>query len=337
MAKYKSVEDIFLSYLYLVIKFKYWIVLGAVVGLVIGFLLSKRSKVKTYTATAVIYPDEAKTPTAAVPYLLEQLSGSGNSLSSLVPIFKSRALSEQVVKCKIKYYDHLDSVYVYDVVLAEQSQAYKKYKGGRHFDELTSKNKEETKNKIYLAAVAVKSSMTFRPDNIGFMEISSTWADNPKLPGYIVNLYIQEFIEFDARQKYKRAKRNYELIKTRYDSLKANLEAAEKTLAQFNDANQNNVKEVALLSKIKLTRELELQESIYRSIALQLAEAEIGLTRKVPIIQVLDYPQPPYKVSQNSSIRSIVLGVVAGLLFVLILITIMFLYRADYKIKEVQA
>ncbi|MDW8301826.1 MAG: hypothetical protein RML38_05140 [Bacteroidia bacterium] len=334
MAKYKNLEDLFLSYLYYLFKFKYWLVLGIILGLGAGFFISKRNKVKMYTATAVIYPDETKTPTAAVPYLLEQIGGVTNSLASLVPIFKSRVLSEQVVKRKIKYYSHLDSVYVYDVVLAEQSPAYKKYKGGQHFDELTRKSEQEIKNKIYLAGVAVRKSMNFKPDNIGFMEISSTWADNPKLPGYIVRLYIEEFIEFDAIQKYKRAKRNYELIKMRYDSLKANLEAAEKTLAQFNDANQNNVKEVALLTKIKLTRELELQESIYRSIALQLAEAEIGLTRKVPIIQVLDYPEPPYKVSQNSNIQSITAGAVAGLLLVLIVITFIFIYRGEYKLKE---
>jgi uncharacterized protein involved in exopolysaccharide biosynthesis len=336
MAKNKTTEDLLLSYLYRVLKFKYWIVAGIIIGLGIGFLISKRSKIKHYTASAIIYPDEAKTPTSGVPYLLEQLGGGGgNSLASLVPIFTSRVLSEQVAKCKVKYYDHLDSVYLYDVIMAEQVLAYKKYKGGQYFDELTKQDKKKTKEKIYFASVAVKGSMTFRPDNIGFMEINSTWAENPKLPGIVVNLYIQEFIEFDAVQKYRRAKRNYELIKTRYDSLKSNLENAEKTLAQFNDANQNNVKEVALLTKIKLTRELEMQESIYRSIAVQLAEAEIGLTRKVPIIQVLDYPQPPYKVSTNSNIQSIIMGGIVGFLIALFMATFVFIYKREYQIKEV--
>lgn len=335
MAKNKTTEDLLLSYLYRVLKFKYWIVAGIIMGLGIGFLVSKRSKIKRYTATAVIYPDEARTPTSGVPYLLEQLSGSGgNSLASLVPIFTSRALSEQVAKSKVKYYDHLDSVYLYDVIMAEQQESYKKYKGGQNFNELIKQDKQKTKEKIYFASVAVKGSMLFRPDNVGFMEISSTWANNSKLPGIVVNLYIQEFIEFDAVQKFKRAKRNYELIKARYDSLKFNLESAEKTLAQFNDANQNNVKEVALLTKIKLTRELEMQETIYRSIAIQLAEAEIGLTRKVPIIQVLDYPQPPYKVSTNSNIQSIVMGGIVGFLSVLFIATFVFVYRREYKIKE---
>ncbi len=335
MAKYKTTEDILLSYLYRVLKFKYWITAGIILGLGIGFLISKRSKIKQYTATAVIYPDEAKTPTSGVPYLLEQLGGStGNSLASLVPIFTSRTLSEQVAQSKVKYYDHLDSVYLYDVIMAEQQESYKKYKGGQNFDELSKQDKQKTKEKIYFAAVALKRSMVFRPDNVGFMEISSTWANNSKLPGIVVNAYIQEFIEFDAVQKYKRAKRNYELIKLRYDSLKANLESAEKTLAQFNDANQNNVKEVALLTKIKLTRELEMQESIYRSIAVQLAEAEIGLTRKVPIIQVLDYPQPPYKVSVNSNIQVIVMGGIVGFLITLGLATFVFIYKREYQTKE---
>lgn len=336
MAKYKSAEDIFLGYLYHIFKFKYWIVAGIITGLGIGFIISKRSTIKRYTASAVIYPDEAKTPTSGVPYLLEQLGGgTGNSLASFVPIFTSRVLSEQVVRSKVKYYDHLDSVYLYDVIMAEQKESYKKYKGGQRFDELTKQDKQKTKEKIYFAAVAVKNSMTFRPDNVGFMEISSTWENNPKLPGIVVNLYIQEFIEFDAVQKFKRAKRNYEIIKARYDSLKANLESAEKTLAQFNDANQNNVKEVALLTKIKLTRELEMQETIYRSIAIQLAEAEIGLTRKVPIIQVLDYPQPPYKVSTTSNIQSIIIGGVFGLLIVIMATIFIFIYKGEHKIKEI--
>lgn len=336
MAKTKNIEDLFLSYLYHILKFKYWIAAGIIIGLGIGYVISKRSIVKRYTATAVIYPDEAKTPTSGVPYLLEQLSGGsgGNPLAAFIPIFTSRTLSEQVAQCKVKYYDHLDSVYLYDVIMAEQQESYKKYKGGQNFDELMKQDKQKTKEKIYFAGVALKSSVSFRPDNIGFMEISSTWVDNPKLPGIVVNLYIREFIEFDAAQKLKRAKRNYELIKIRYDSLKANLENAEKILAQFNDANQNNVKEVALLTKIKLTRELELQESIYRSIALQLAEAEIGLTRKVPVIQVLDYPQPPYRVSVNSNVQSIVRGGIIGFLITFITATLAFIYKGEYKIKE---
>lgn len=333
MAKYKTIEDIFLSYIYRILKFKYWIVGAILFGLGLGYLVSIKNKVKYYSATAVIYPDEAKTPVSGVPYLLEQLGGgtSGGSLSSLVPIFRSRTLADMVVKCKIKYYDHLDSVYLYDVIMAEQVESYKKYKGGKHFDEL---NKQSPVEKIYFAAIAVQKSMNFRADNVGFMEVTSTWSDNNKLPGIVVNLYIREFIEFDAAQKYKRAKRNYELIKARYDSLKSNLESAEKILAQFNDANQNNVKEVALLTKIKLTRELEMQEAIYRSIAIQLAEAEIGLTRKVPIIQVLDYPQPPYKVSTNSNVQSIILGGVIGFISVVLIVTFIFLYKGEYKINE---
>jgi len=115
------------------------------------------------------------------------------------------------------------------------------------------------------------------------------------------NYYVEKTIE--------KSKFNYDLIKSKSDSINQKLRSAEYSLAKILDTQkalfQSRDKLPAERLKIEIRKLLEMQPEIIK----QLELADLQLKSETPFIQVLDRPRLPLK-SSRKNLRSAIISAV---------------------------
>lgn len=318
MADTKKQKQIFLQTLYEIfylIQSKKYLLFLFIIGFALFAYVLARLPEKKYEAGSVLYPDETK-PSLTMTYMFfdqfAQAGASGGSITRVLePILKSRTVSEKIVQRKVDYYIPGDTGdYLYDVICANFVAAYSSHKGFKS-EKLIAQKGSERQTKIYISARIVTQNSRVEIDQLGFIKIYSSWPDE-KLPGMIVSAMIDEILNYSEVQRLEKARKNLQYINVRYDSIKEELENAEKELGKWADAHQNLVKQEAKVEEINIERKVLLLQSLFASVVQQREDALIALTRSAPIIKVLDPPLPPYKVYKPDVLLYTGVGIVMG-------------------------
>ena len=136
--------------------------------------------------------------------------------------------------------------------------------------------------------------------------------ESPFLVQHVSERYIEQLTQYYKTQKTEKAQNNLKFFTYRSDSIYRELEKATAYVARHYDRNQNLTR---LSSGLKV-REKEIESEYLRQLFLQTTaskeEAVAQLQRDTPIIQILDYPVPPFKARKASMLVNLVLGFFLG-------------------------
>lgn len=286
-----------------------WLLLGSL--LVAALLVSYgTSKPTIYIATTLFHP-EGKTMGAGQENALSLILGGGadgGEAGVMVGILESRRISESVTSDTIEF--HGEPRLMADIVLdaAPKSFNFQTWIRQMLADSIPPPRKEQ---KVVWAASQIRSSMSTEITREGFIKMNIGYY-TPELAGLISREYIEKLRAYYKQQRTEKAWKNVMFFTSRADSIKRELDAVSRSLARFYDRNQGLIYKEASVYPGEQQMQQEILKQMYVSLVLSKEQAMAQFQQDIPIIQVLDNPDPPYGRLQASFVLYLILGLVAG-------------------------
>ena len=294
-----------------------WLLLSFIaIILASGFGLYAYLSPSLYYTYATFHPDTGNQAGMNTSSPLSFIFGNdlGDTRSNqMIGVLSSRRLSEMVAADSVIIDDKL--VLLADII-REQSQP--RFSFNRLFQ---SKQKEPGLNrKIVSAGKIIKSKLEAVSTDAGFIKMDFSFF-SVKMTEIISHAYINALQKYYLNQKTEKARKNFNFYTHLSDSVKNELDKAAARVALFEDRNKNLVlarKRVAVAEdQIKLAN---LQE-MYKALILNREQARSQLLLDTPVIQILDYPNPPYNSIGKSVLIYSIIGFILGLSLGVVFIT----------------
>lgn len=255
----------------------------------IGILRSRRIFEAVLKDTIVLHLDTFFVYRQAHPYGFYQKSGRADS----VPLADAE---------KIVLVDQVESIFQGEPTLFQRFLAWL----------LPEEKKRSFASRLYRAGVQLDKRMTATVNDDGFIDFSLSIPDQ-RYVKILADKYIIALRSYYQNQKTEKAKRNLEFFTYRADSVKTELDAVNRRVANFLDRSRYRV----MASEEVLPRELqvtsELLQQLYISLMLSKEQAASQLQETKPILQVLDVPRAPFKAEKGSLVKGIIIGLFLGL------------------------
>jgi uncharacterized protein involved in exopolysaccharide biosynthesis len=122
--------------------------------------------------------------------------------------------------------------------------------------------------------------------------------------------------EYVTRFKLQKVQANLDFVEARYEDVRADFEAKQRSLAAFQDANRDITSAVARTRESRLSNECDLAFSIYSEMARQREQARIEVKEDTPIFTVVEPVTVPMERSAPKRAMilaaSLFLGLFAG-------------------------
>jgi len=286
-----------------------WMLLGAVVFIIL-MLWYASSKPTIYIAKTLFHP-EGKTMGGGQDNALSLILGSGaegGEAGVMVGVLESRRISESVTADSIEY--HGQKRLMADVVLAGSPQFFNLQQWIKVLlaDTIYPLSKEQ---KVIWSARSIRSSMSTEITPEGFIQMNIGFY-TPELAGIISREYISKLRAYYKQQRTEKAWKNVQFFTSRADSIKRELDAVSRALARFSDRNQGLVYSESRLSQGEKQMQQEILSQMYISLILSKEQAMAQFQQDIPIIQVLDNPDPPYDKLEVSYLLYFFLGLIGG-------------------------
>jgi uncharacterized protein involved in exopolysaccharide biosynthesis len=242
-----------------------------VLAVIISFLLPE-----SFKSTAVLLPDTDKSKLSALGGMSDLAALAGVNVSGEVPIvklyptiIKSESVLKNVIYSRYQTKEFSDSVNLIQ------------------FWEIKEKNPERD---YEVALVALRSLLAVTMDTKTSVITMSIETGEPQLSADILNNIINA-VEINIRTKRNsNASEKRKWIDSRLVEAKADLSKSENALKVFREKNRIvSSSPQLLLDQERLTREIEINSTIYVELKKQYELARIEEIRTTPIISVLDY------------------------------------------------
>ncbi|MBP7183895.1 MAG: hypothetical protein KBA06_00165 [Saprospiraceae bacterium] len=149
--------------------------------------------------------------------------------------------------------------------------------------------------------------------NSGIMNLNVR-TENEELSLKLVSAIYEELSNFYVLKSVEKQKANYDLVKSKVDSLRAQLYGADYKLASFEDYNLALVPEVSKLTTKRLSRDIGVLSAAYGEALKNLEIADLTLKSKTPYIQPIDTPIFPLKPEKQSKSKALMMGFGIGLI-----------------------
>ena len=135
---------------------------------------------------------------------------------------------------------------------------------------------------------------------------------NEELSLKMVNVIYEKLSSYYVIKAIEKQKYDYEIIKSKYDSIYNRLNTVRSDLAYFEDSNKDLFRKREILQRNKLKTEEQKLLLMVGKAEEQLQLAALTLDNKTPYIQVIDKPIPPLKPMNKSVIYFLALGILVG-------------------------
>ena len=160
----------------------------------------------------------------------------------------------------------------------------------------------------------------------GIMELSITTADQD-LSILFANTFFDKLSTYYVEKAIEKQEYEYNIIKSKYDSIITRLSSVQYQLADFQDRYQNLFRQQDKLREKQLRTEEQKLLIMSGEAEKQVQIASIALENRTPFIQLIDEPIPPIKNSAKSLIYFGVLGFIVGVFTSLVFLFIRKSYR----------
>ncbi|UCD63934.1 MAG: hypothetical protein JSW34_00470, partial [Candidatus Zixiibacteriota bacterium] len=147
----------------------------------------------------------------------------------------------------------------------------------------------------------------------------------PQLSADIANTCVALLDEFSKSKRKTRAGLTRQFIEERMVEVSRDLATAEENLRDFRDNNLNYYNSTSpdlLMEHARLGREVEVKTQVYQTLAQERELAAINEKKETPAIQILDTARAPSIKSGPARAKTTGLGLIAGILVALVLVTL---------------
>jgi uncharacterized protein involved in exopolysaccharide biosynthesis len=129
--------------------------------------------------------------------------------------------------------------------------------------------------------------------------------------------------DFYVKTKTKKLKENVDILQSKTDSVKEDLDNAIVRRANFGDQNLNLVSQTAQITRLRAERDVQVLSTMYTELIKNLELAKFSLAKEEPLIQLIDGPQLPLEKKKFGKAKGLVLGgLFAGIMAGFILIAL---------------
>lgn len=152
-------------------------------------------------------------------------------------------------------------------------------------------------------------------------------SSNEDLSVATVNQMFEELSSYYVEKSTEKQEYEYNLIKTKYDSINDRLAGVQYSLAEFQDSYRDLYKKQDILQEKRLKTEEQKLLIMSGEAEKQLQIAALALDNKTPYIQVIDKPLKPIKPSNKSAIYFFLLGGILGCFLAALYILLQKVYK----------
>lgn len=126
---------------------------------------------------------------------------------------------------------------------------------------------------------------------------------------------------FYVETKVGKSRKNVQLLDSRVDSVKRELDQGLYGRATFADQNMGLIRQSATVPKIKQEMRIQMLSTMYGELVKNLEYSKLALMREEPLIQIIDSPILPLNIEKASKAKGLIVGAfLSGLLSIIILI-----------------
>ena len=216
-------------------------------------------------------------------------------------------------------------------ILVQKSFQTEKYQDEQTLLQLLDieNNYRDESSKLKLAVEDLKEMIIVQKDRLSPVVSLHVEAFEPRLARDLATEVIAESGKILLDLKTKKVQEKRIFIEARIEEVFNALQEAEKAEEQFRLENKNIIQSPTLTMKIKrLSREVELQNSLYVSLKSQFENAKIEEVQEAAMIQIIDGPLKPVRLTSPRIAISLILALFFGLsLAVFIIYTKEFIFE----------
>ena len=186
---------------------------------------------------------------------------------------------------------------------------------------LTNVNPKLAENMPELISKASKSlneMISLNSDPKSAFSILTVEAKSPPFARDLARVIIEELELLNRFFKSRTVSEKGKFIENRIKSVSSDLERSEQDLKTFNEKNRQISTPALLLEQEKLSREVEIQKSIFLTLKQQFELVKIEEIQETTIVQVLDEPQLALSASNKNVKLTLLLSTVIGVFLGLI-------------------
>ena len=166
---------------------------------------------------------------------------------------------------------------------------------------------------ITKGTAALWSMVTFEMGTSNKFSIIKATTGDPLFSRDLVIVVVSELEKLNRFFKRQSINEKSLFIEKRISSVKADLESSERALKLFREENRQINSPALQLEQDRLSREVEVQKSIFLTLKQQFELVKIEEVQKTSIIQMLDKPQIPLGPNNKNLKRGIILSSLIGI------------------------
>jgi hypothetical protein len=323
---------------YLKTKLKLFIIV-CIVGGILGFVYSYYIKTK-YTATLTFALEEKSNgngsglSSIATSFGLNLGGGDGGAFAgdNIIELMKSRLLIEKTLLTSIEINSSKELlvnrfiefnktkreltnenkflVFKFDSVIRNNFTRAQDSILGVIQSEISEKNLDVTKldKKLSIITVKVKS---------GDELFAKLFCEN--LVKNVANFYIET--------KTGKSRKNIQLLESRVDSVKRELDQALYGRATFSDQNLSLIRQSAAVPKLKQELRVQMLSTMYGELVKNLEFSKLSLMREEPLIQIIDSPILPLDKTNINRFLSVINGMFLAMSLLVMIFTLKLIFR----------
>ncbi|MEZ4830160.1 MAG: hypothetical protein R3C61_28335 [Bacteroidia bacterium] len=302
-------------------RWRWLIIAGA---LAIGGLLGlfAHTSAVYFKAVTIFHPEISGQQNAGLranplSFILGGSGKEGSEASLMMGILKSRNITEAVAGDSIDF--HGEKILVADAVFKAFPKSISPVAVYRRIF-FPSPVLLPLEKKVTVIGQYFRDHMEIETTEEGFIEFDFSFV-NEELVKILSERCMVKLDEYYRNQKTEKAKQNYLFFEYRADSVKKELDKANRSVARYYDETKFGVKasnEVFLRdqeAKIKLLTELYIELEISKE------QAKAQYQKETPVIQILDVPNPPYEKEERSAPLFAIIGFLAAAVLLVIFFT----------------
>lgn len=277
---------------------------AAVVGalaLAIGIILPK-----SYVAKSQFAPASGQAPMGRLSGLASQLGLSVGAGDSESPEFYARLLETRAI--------------LRDAVLSRYGARNSSGAGagvGRTLLNYYELDGKDTAEAISSAIEHLSKDVETSIDAKSGIVTLRTRAPAPRVAEQVNARLLELLNEFNLRKRRSRASQERQFVEERLAQARADLDAAERSLASFSDRNRSYRESPQLaLEAQRLQRDIDLKQQVYATLSQAYEQARVDEVRDLALITVIDSPEGsafPTRGLKSAVLLGILLGLFLGL------------------------
>lgn len=320
---------------------KQWlfILLAILLGGAVGYYKTKSIQ-PTYTANITFVLSTESKSSNALAGLASQLgfdattSGSESIFSgdNIIELFKSRSLIGSALQSVV------DSTYHQTLLNYIAQREYKAIfkKIGPLGNDPQKYNQEQTNLYRNIITYVSSSFVVYKKDKKLIFYIISATSTNADIANYIAKYILDQTSRYFIDTKTKVSATTVVLLKHEADSLGMVLRNAYNSTASVIDRTYNLNPSMSVQRSGTFFNQAKASAfaSAYTEVMRNLEIAKINLQKETPLYKIIDEPELPLAASEINKTRHIILTSIVGLIFMLILLMIEYLYITTNKINE---